>query len=107
MIEGLYKVQFQTPLGMGFGVINLENGKANGGDSAIAYTGSYTVDAGTFSSTIQVNRHSDGLPSVLGTDNASLQIRGSVDGNIIIGEGTTPHAAGVKLSIQLSLLKAA
>ncbi|MDA4848415.1 GrlR family regulatory protein [Hoeflea poritis] len=107
MIEGLYKVQFQAPLGMGYGVIHLQNGTANGGDSAIAYTGNYSVDEEQFSSTIQINRHSDSLPTVLGVDNASLNIKGKIDGNTIVGDGTTAQAPGVNLSIQLSLLKAA
>ena len=107
MIEGLYKVQIQTPLGMGFGVIHLQNGTANGGDSAIAYVGNYSVDEGRFSSTIQVSRHSDGLPSVLGVDSATLNVEGNVDGNTVVGDGTAPQAPGVNLSVQLSLLKAA
>lgn len=107
MIEGLYKVQFQTPLGMGYGVIHLQNGAANGGHSAIAYTGNYSVDEDQFSSTIQINRHSDSLPTVLGVDNPSLNIRGKIDGNTVIGDGTAPQAPGVNLSVQLSLLKSA
>lgn len=107
MIEGLYKVQFQTPLGFGYGVINLQNGAANGGDSAIAYIGNYTTDGTLFSSAIQISRHSDGLPSVLGVDNANLNITGEIDGNTIVGNGTTAQVPGVNLLIELCLLKTA
>lgn len=107
MIEGLYKVQFQTPLGLGHGVIYLQNGAANGGDSAITYTGNYTAEGTSFSSTIQTSRHSNILPTVLGVDNANLNITGKIDGNTIVGKGIADQALGANISVELFLLKAA
>jgi hypothetical protein len=41
--NGTYIVRFATPMGEGAGVIYMEDGKARGGDSLIAYVGSYNV----------------------------------------------------------------
>jgi hypothetical protein len=41
MLQGLYKVEFETPRRKAVGVIFAENGKLHGGSSAFAYIGSY------------------------------------------------------------------
>ena len=44
--NGLYAIRFQTPLGAGAGVAYLENGKLRGGDSMMAYVGSFNETGG-------------------------------------------------------------
>jgi hypothetical protein len=39
MENGHYKVEFQTPLGVGAGVVFYQNGAVHGGDSMMAYMG--------------------------------------------------------------------
>jgi hypothetical protein len=46
MQTGLYKVNFKTPLGLGAGVVVLENGMIRGGDSSMFYRGTYRGGAG-------------------------------------------------------------
>ncbi len=39
--NGKYSVWFRTPLGEGTGVVTLKDGMIKGGDTVLAYTGSY------------------------------------------------------------------
>ena len=50
--NGNYSVWFRTPLGEGTGVVNLTDGKLAGGDTVMAYTGSYTQAGDDFSADI-------------------------------------------------------
>lgn len=42
--NGLYKIAFETPSGTEYGVAYLQDGKLRGGDSGIAYVGSFASD---------------------------------------------------------------
>lgn len=42
--SGLYKIAFETPSGTEYGVAYLQDGKLRGGDSGMAYVGSYSMD---------------------------------------------------------------
>jgi hypothetical protein len=42
MQNGLYWVEFRTPLGSGAGVVVLQDGNLRGGDSSMYYFGTYT-----------------------------------------------------------------
>jgi hypothetical protein len=48
--------------GEGTGVIELNDGKVTGGDTALAYTGSYVVDGDNFTAFIATERHTPGQP---------------------------------------------
>jgi hypothetical protein len=105
--EGLYRVTFGTPMGAGYGVAYLADGHLHGGDSMMAYVGQYTESDGTFSAQVHSFQHSTvpGMTSVLGTNNAQLNVTGTVNGGSITGTGTAPQAPGVTLQLHLERLQ--
>src|ERR1700761_560680 len=63
--NGSYCTWFRTPQGEGTGIVELNDGKVTGGDTVLAYTGSYVVDGDKFTACIATERHTQGQPSVL------------------------------------------
>lgn len=90
LLQGLYKVEFETPRGKALGVIHAENGKLRGGSSAFAYMGSYTQDGQSFVGNVSSIRHTQDSshPSVFGFDEVRINFNGTVKGNFAICEGT-------------------
>jgi hypothetical protein len=76
--DGLYKVEFRTPLGMGAGVVVLQGGQVRGGDSRTYYVGSYSESSSQFSAKVKVDTHTNfpGLSSVFGRDRVNISLRG-------------------------------
>lgn len=101
--DGLYRVTFGTPRGSGNGVAHLSGGKLYGGDSMMAYAGTYSLGGGTFLAEVRAFKHSSvpGMESTLGTNEAQLTIKGKVDGTTMTGTGTAPQAPGVTLQVRL------
>lgn len=104
MRNGLYKVEFGARGAMGAGVVTLRDGAVGGGDSSIYYVGTYQISGNTFTGQIRIARHTVGLPSVLGVDNATVNLRGTFHGDMAKLTGTTPEAPGVSLQATLSRL---
>jgi hypothetical protein len=90
LLQGLYKVEFETPRGKALGVIHAENGKLRGGSSAFAYVGSYTQNGQSFTGSISSLRHTrdSDHPSVFGHDEVRISFNGTVRGEFAICEGT-------------------
>jgi hypothetical protein len=105
MQNGLYRVEFRTPLGSGAGVVTLQDGNLRGGDSSMYYFGSYTETGNQATVDAESHRHTPGVPSVLGRDDAHLSLRGTVQGNSAQLTGTAREAPGVTLQVSLSLLR--
>ena len=96
MLEnGKYSVWFRTPLGEGTGVVLLRDGELTGGDTVLAYTGSYDQDGNAFSVNIATRRHSPGQLSVFGIDNVDLTLEGKTAGRVGSCRGTTRQAPGM------------
>lgn len=104
MENGLYKVDFQTPLGAGHGVIYFADGKVRGGDSMMFYHGEYTLANNSISAQVQVDRHSQvpGMTSVLGQSKASLNLQGAFEGSSAVLKGTSPQAPGLAFTARIS-----
>jgi hypothetical protein len=64
--------------GEGTGVVELNDGKVTGGDTVLAYTGSYVVDGDKFTAFIATERHTPGQSSVfgIGIDDVNLTLTG-------------------------------
>ena len=99
-MNGIYHVDFASPLGSGSGTVYLENGTMRGGDAVVAYYGTYAVTGDTVRADVSLIKHGAGF-SVLG-DATSLTLHGKVVGNGIAGTGTVP---GTPLQAQVSLRK--
>lgn len=89
-MEGFWTVRFQGVQGMGAGVITLVGGQLFGGDSSFLYKGTYTQQGDNLTAQVQVKRYAPGAPSVMGQDQFSLQLTGTVQGNTGNLTGTVP-----------------
>lgn len=107
MKNGLYAVDFKTPLGAGAGVIHLQDGKAVGGDSGLYYFGDYQVSGDSFKATIQTDRHgSHEMKSVFGTDKVTINLEGNFSGDTAKLTGSSPMAPGITFQASLRALAA-
>ncbi|PAL22345.1 GrlR family regulatory protein [Sphingopyxis sp. GW247-27LB] len=106
--DGFYKVQFGTPLGEGSGVAYLTDGKIYGGDSMMAYAGTYAVNGDQLTTEVNVFTHTNqpGMESTLGVNSATLQLSGQADGNGASLVGSAPQAPHVQLTLKLYPLQA-
>lgn len=106
LTNGLYKVGFQTPLGEGFGVVTLEDGRLLGGDSMMYYIGTYQQNGDAFTAQVSVATHSviPGGGSVFGVPEATIQLNGSSTGNTAQVSGSSPQAPGVGFTASLTRL---
>lgn len=104
MKDGLYKVFFQTPLGIGAGVVFAKDGRMWGGDSSIYYVGTFSEENGELTATVDIDEHTKvpGMASVFGVANATIVLSGTVNGGIITAKGTSPQAPGISFSATLT-----
>ena len=102
MLEnGKYSVWFRTVLGEGTGVVTLKDGTITGGDTVLAYTGTYSQDGEAFAVDISTKRHSPGQLSVFGIDNVDLTLTGKSSGRVASCRGTTRQAPGMTFDATL------
>lgn len=105
--DGLFKVQFQTPLGMGYGVIYLSNGRIHGGDSTVFYTGTFSQGDGNFTANVKIDTHTNlpGHSTVFGRPNAQITLNGKVTSETAATcQGSSPQAPGVNFQASISRL---
>ena len=81
--------------GEGTGVIELRDGKLTGGDTVLAYTGTYFQNGDRFSASVRTQRHSPGQPSVFGIDNLDLTLTGNSTPTTASCTGTAKQAPGL------------
>ena len=103
---GLYLIHFRTPFGEGAGVAYLQNGKLRGGDSMMAYVGSYDEGSGKLSADVHVYKHTStpGMTSAFGVDEVDIHLEGTASGGNANLTGTAPQAPGVKLQVAMERL---
>ncbi len=100
---GLYSVNFRTPRGEGAGVIVLgQDGKLEGGDSAIAYQGHISQAGDEFTALVQTKRHAQGIPSVFGVDAVSIKLTGKSSGKTAHCSGEAAQAPTLKFDATLT-----
>ncbi|MDB5607472.1 MAG: hypothetical protein JWP25_4372 [Bradyrhizobium sp.] len=75
--NGSYSAWFRTSLREGTGIVELSDGKLTGGDTVIAYSGTYFQNGDKFSASITARRHTPGQPSIFGIDNFDLTVTGT------------------------------
>ena len=105
MLDGFYKVEFQTPLGGGSGVVVLQGGRVWGGDSTMYYTGSYAVNGTEVSAELDTSRHTYApeVHPVFGQDRVHISRRGTV-GDFIELTGQAREAPGIEFRATMSRL---
>jgi len=95
LANGKYSVWFRTPLGEGTGIVVLEDGNISGGDTVIAYGGSYQQDDDAFSAEIAIKRHSPGQLSVFGIDDVDISLTGKSTGTVASCHGKSKQEPGM------------
>jgi hypothetical protein len=104
MKDGLYKVNFATPIGQGGGVIVLSDSSIRGGDGTIYYVGTFSESGADVSANVDFNFHTKwpGAQSVFGIDRGSIVLTGNSTGDSAQLTGTSPQAPGVTFQCTLS-----
>jgi hypothetical protein len=104
--NGLYKVTFQTPQTTEYGVAYLLDGRLRGGDSGMAYVGSYTQDGDVFSADVSVtqHRHVPGVVSALGYNDIRIQLEGVAGDSTVELRGASADTPGVRFSARLGMI---
>jgi hypothetical protein len=104
MQNGLYKVEFQTPLGVGAGVVFLQNGKIHGGDSAMFYVGNVAETGNDLTAEVEGKLHTNvpGMSSVFGANHTHINLKGKGSGNAATFTGTAKEAPGIAFQAKLT-----
>ena len=87
--------------GEGTGVVELNDGKVTGGDTVLAYTGSYVVEGDKFTASIATERPTPGQPSVFGIDDVNLTLTGKSTLTTASCTGTAKQAPGLTFEATL------
>jgi hypothetical protein len=96
LLQGFYKVRYQVNEAVGRSVMFAHDGVMLGGNSAFAHYGTYSEVDGVVTSEITSHRHNDdpNYVSLLGSDIASIDVKGSAEGDIYSFVGTSPQMPG-------------
>jgi hypothetical protein len=108
MLNGLFKVEFQTSLGAGAGVVVLQDGKVLGGDSMMAYIGTFTESGQDFSAKVEGKKHSNmpGMTSVFGVDHTHITLTGKSNGSTSVTmQGKAAEAPNVPFQAKLTKIQ--
>ncbi|MBR0715074.1 GrlR family regulatory protein [Bradyrhizobium liaoningense] len=106
MREGLYKVDFHTVHGTGCGVVYVTSGKMRGGNSAFAFSGTYTGEGDRIKVKISTERYNadPAFRPLFGTDRITLMLSGRQDGDMVEFEGTALQLPGIAFRAVLARL---
>jgi hypothetical protein len=96
LLEGFYKVKYQVDEAVGRSVMYVHGGSMLGGNSAFAHYGTYEEVGGTVTSEITSHRHNEdpNYKSLLGADIATIDVRGSAEGEVYHFVGGSPQMPG-------------
>lgn len=103
MRDGLYKIAFQTQLGVGAGVAHLIGGRIWGGDGGLYYTGSYKIDGSQFDGAVTTASHTEhpGLVSVFGVNEAHVHLTGTWNADSADLTGKAAEAPTVTFTVHM------
>lgn len=101
-MNGIYHVDFSSPNGAGCGTVFLENGILRGGDSIVAYWGTYSIDGNLIKGSAETKLHGRGY-SILGAA-TSLVFQGTFSGDELQCTGTVP---GTSMQVRITMKRIA
>ena len=106
MIEGLYAGEFETPFGLGTGVLYLADGKVHGGNSALSYIGEYKLEGNSIKLKIHAKRYAPHviIASVFGMDDLTIFIEGVITDTKIKIDGVAEEIPDMQMQGLLTLL---
>jgi hypothetical protein len=97
LLDGLYKAEYGINDAFGRSVMCMHDGKMLGGNSAFAHLGTYReCGSGEIAAAIVTERHNDDpdYKPLMGTDVATISVRGKVEGKTLRFEGSADAAPG-------------
>ncbi len=103
MIEALWSVEFRSNLDLiGSGIVVLETGRVFGGDSAMIYVGSYTVDGENIKAKLHIQRYANvpGMVSITGIDDYHLEATGKIGSKEIVLHGHVVGAPDIQMVVK-------
>jgi len=104
LAEGIYKVQFETLMGAGSGIVVVSGDRIRGGDDAFAYFGKLKPTENGFTADIETKRHSPGRPTVFNMEPVNIQLTGMFDGPNAICTGTAKQVPGLIFKVVLTFV---
>ena len=104
--DGLYKITFTTPQGADYGVAYLHDGRRRGGDSGMAYVGTYRQEGDRLTAELCVtqHRHVPGFVSALGYNDVLVQLEGVAGDCSAEVRGSSRDLPSVRFSARLSYI---
>lgn len=101
-IDGLWSVEFQSnSQTFGAGVVVINNGRIQGGDSAFMYNGTLREESAVIHGDLEVSKHCFSAISIFGpTDHFHLKITGASDPQNLILEGYMVENPQQKINIR-------
>lgn len=102
--DGLYKITFVSPQGTDYGVADLRGGRWRGGDSGMAYVGTYKQEGDVLTAELSVtqHRHVPGVTSALGYNDLVVQLEGVAGEYGAEVRGTCRDMPSVRFSARLA-----
>lgn len=106
MLNGLYKLEFETAEASGSGVAVARDGRMFGGNSAFALTGSYQEARGEILAELSILRHDDDVTfaRVFGADEFTVPLQGKRQGEHVVLESDASRRAGVTFKAVLTAI---
>ena len=104
--NGLYKIAFRSAHGTDYGVAYMLDGRLRGGDSEMAYVGSYEMDGDLLTVQLSVTQHraAAGIGNVFGYQNIQVEMAGIVDNGRLSLRGSSREVPSVRFEARLSHL---
>ena len=104
--NGLYKITFTGNGSDDYGVLDLRDGRARGGDGGRAYVGTYSQFHNRFTAELSVSqhRHALGVETALGLSDIQVQLEGGCDHASAEVRGTSRDASRVMFNARLALI---
>ena len=104
LADGIYRVQFETLVGSGAGIVVVTGDKIRGGDDAFAYFGTLQRTDNGFIAEIETKRHAPGRSSVFNMEAVHIQLTGIMDGPNAICTGTAKQVPGLIFKAVLTFI---
>ena len=108
MLSGLYKADYITPERRGFGVVTFHEGAVRGGDSIVAYNGTYCLSGQEVTMELEAFRHSHkaDLDPIFGKDHVRISLRGNLlaDGRVL-AQAASLDAPHLPMKVVLTKLR--
>jgi len=106
MLNGLYKVEFETPRRKAVGIIFASNGKLRGGSSIFAYIGSYKQVGHRITGVVVAKQHTNDPrhPPIFDLSEVKIDFNGVEKDSFASVEGTAAEAPSVSFKAFLTRL---